>query len=205
MRKNRTKNFDRTLEINYDDLILELKKGNNEAFKQVIEKFGSGVYFTAYRITHSHSESEEVLQDVFITVYKKIHSLKKFEALGNWINRITVNLANMKIRDKNENQVLLNTLNLEKNELTHPNEFMISENTIDCLLHTEIQGVINKAISELPPKYKSVIVLNDLKNFSIRKTSDILNISVPAVKSRLYRARKQLKNKLDLYFLEKAN
>lgn len=204
MGKKRTKKQKKFVEINIKTLISELKFGDNNAFKLIIEEFGDKVYYLAYKITNSHNDAEEVFQEVFLTIYQKIHLLKDFKALPAWIKRVTINIANMKIRNNKRNERLLNRFETETNHTNTHNSLSISENTINEILSIEVKDVVNKAISELPPKYKSVIVLNHLKNFSLQKTSDILNISVPAVKSRLHRARKELKNKLDLYFIENA-
>lgn len=186
-------------------LVAQLKSGRSDAFEHVVSEYKDKVYSLAYCITRSHPESEEVLQDVFLTIYRKINSLKDPYSFSSWVNTITANFANMKVREKARNKNLLDKVDpaylVDKNlcPLVEP-----SDEALGNLLHTEAHSVISKAVSELPQKYQSVIVLKDLNNYSLQKTSDILNISVAAVKSRLHRARKELKKHLKHYFFEGA-
>lgn len=194
------------LKINLDndksEVLFELSKGRNEAYKYIIDKYGDKVYSIAYCITRSHTESEEVFQEVFLTIFKKITSLKDYKSLSSWIKTITVNFARKKIRDRQRDLDLLDRVETVASlQMLQNDQFSESENTMNKLLLSEAETVLNKAISELPPKYKCVIVLNDLNNFSLQKTSAILNISIPAVKSRLRRARQKLKKELDIYFI----
>ncbi|MGD9580354.1 MAG: RNA polymerase sigma factor [Vampirovibrionia bacterium] len=186
-------------------LVKQLADGNVAALRLLVDKYGEKIYHTAYGVTHSHQESEEVMQDVLITIYRKAHTLRNTLALSGWIRRITVNYARMKLRNTKRSRDLLDKMGVKGIDISSGINNCKSENAMSFVLDEEAKAVLVKAISALPPKYKSVILLNDLKNFSLRKTSDILNISIPAVKSRLHRARKQLKNQLDCYFIDHAN
>lgn len=186
-------------------LVKQLASGNKSAVRLLIDRYGEKIYYTAFKITYNHQESEEVLQDVLITIYRKAATLKNPAALSSWIYKITTNQAKMKLRNVRRSRDLLDKMGIEKQEISFDRSNCKSENTMNFVLDEEAKSMLVKAISDLPPKYKNVILLNDLNNFSLRKTSDILNISIPAVKSRLHRARKQLKTKLDCYFIENAN
>jgi RNA polymerase sigma-70 factor (ECF subfamily) len=206
MGKKKPKKINVSIDADHNILVKQMKVDKDITVKKLINKFGNKVYNKAYAITGDHNESEEVFQDVFVTVYKKIDTLRDMSALSSWIYAITTNLAKMKIRQRAKNQLFLEDVNsVTPIELVSNCNVEKSENGMTCLLNTEVQNVLKEAISDLPSKYKTVIILNDLNNFSLRKTSDILNISIPAVKSRLHRARQQLKRKLDVYFLEQAN
>ena len=205
MGKKKSQKLKKYIEYSDERIIRELKKDNNKALKHVINRYGTKIYYKAYSITQNHLETEEVLQDVLLSIYKNIDNLKDSKALSSWIYRITMNCSNMKLRQRQKNLNLLNRMSSEFIDITLDKNVIVTENSIDSLVNKEARQLLDQAISDLPAPYKSVILLNDLKHFSIRKTSDILNISVPAVKSRLHRARKKLKNKLDVYFLEMAN
>jgi RNA polymerase sigma-70 factor (ECF subfamily) len=206
MSKKKAKKLKICVDSNNNIAVKEFKYDENLSLKKLIDKYGDKVYNLAYSITRDHAESEEVFQDVFLIVFNKIHSLRNARALSSWINTITANVAKMKVRERSKTSLLLDSVNsVAEVELVSNCQNTSSSNGMHCLLTTEAKNVVQEAISDLPPKYKSVIILNDLNNFSIRKTSDILNISIPAVKSRLRRARQKLKHKLDLYFLENIN
>ena len=191
---------------NIDEWIVkQLASGNKSVVRFLIDKYGEKIYYTGYRITYSHQESEEVLQDVLIKICRKAHTIKNPASLSSWIHKITLNQAKMKLRNLKRSNDLLDKMGIAKKEISLDVSNCKSPNAMNFVLDEEAKSVLTKAISDLPPKYKSVILLNDLKNFSLRKTSDILNISIPAVKSRLHRARKQLKTKLDCYFIDNAN
>lgn len=184
-------------------LVAQLKSGRNEAFRLIIKQYRNKIYSIAYCITQSHLEAEEVLQDVFVAIYRKINSLKDPYSLSSWINRITANFAKMKVRERHRNKDLLDKVEAVSDADMSECPFLYpSVGVLGNLLDTEAYGVITKAISELPQKYKLVIVLSDLNDYSLQKTSDILNISIPAVKSRLHRARKELKKNLKMYFFD---
>jgi len=176
-----------------------------ELFDYVIENLGNKVYCLAYKITKSHSEAEDVFQDVFLTVYNKIYTLKNLKALPNWLYKITINIANLKNRNKKREQKLIKLVEYNNNEHKILKEVDFTSNAMNSLLRKEAQTVIKNAINDLPEQYQNVVVLSDLENLPLAKTSEILNISVAATKSRLHRARQKLKDKLRGYFLDKAN
>lgn len=189
----------------YNNNFIDAGKINNTMpFHEIIEIYSQRIYRTAYKITRNHSESEEVLQDAFIVIYQNIHKLRSASALTSWIHRITVNLANMKMRKQKRYKNLQQKVTLGNIDMTISSKDNDVEDTMSLLLGEEVKNVVLQAVSDLPEDYKNVILLNDFKNFSLRKTSDILNISIPAVKSRLHRARRKLKCKLDLYFRENS-
>lgn len=186
-------------------LIFKLKSNKKEFFYQVVESFGDKVYTVAYNVTRNHSEAEEVYQDVFLTVYEKLDTLKNHNAFSSWIHRITVNLAKLKIRERIRNQILINRMEDITSIVSHEEPVLKETSAEKDILSAESKEIIENAIEMLPLKYKNVVILKDLKNLSIKETGQVLNISVPAVKSNLHRARRQLKTILNKYFLERVN
>lgn len=205
MGKKKKKKYKKCLKLSEEELKFQIKNDNNAVLTHIIECYGDRIYATAYRITQCHLDSDDIYQDVLLAIYQNVHKLKDVRALPSWIHRITVNFSNMKLRVFKKNSNLVEKVNSKSIEMTIEDPADDSQNAMNKLLNQEVKNLVKEAISDLPPKYKSVILLNDFNDFSIRKTSDILNISIPAVKSRLHRARKQLKRKLDLYFRETAN
>jgi RNA polymerase sigma-70 factor, ECF subfamily len=188
-----------------NSLYFQLQTNKNEALKQIVKKYGDRVYSTAYNITRNHSDAEEVFQDVFLTVYTKINSLRKLQALSSWIYKITVNLANLRMRACSKSRIFVYGRECDSDRLENLEKEDRTVCIVDKMLDEEAREVIEHAIKELPPEYKSVIVLNDLNDISLKTMSDILHLSIPAVKSRLHRARKKLRHKLDTYFVEEVN
>lgn len=195
--------------INYHNEIgLSISNPNlsrEELFDFVIEDLGDKVYYLAYKITRSHAEAEDVFQEVFLTVYNKIYTLRNLKALPSWLYKITINIANLKIRNKKREQKLFRLVEYNNSEQGVLKGVDFTNNGINSLLRKEAQTVIKKAINDLPERYQNVVVLSDLENLPLAKTSELLNISISATKSRLHRARQKLKGKLRSYFLDKAN
>lgn len=191
--------------IHTKELIENYKVNTTMPFQDIIDIYSSRIYNTAFGITKNHSEAEEVLQETFIVIYKNIDQLRSIKALSSWIHRITVNSANMKMRKQKRDRHLQQKVSFENIDMTINSIDNKEDVNLSSLLGEEEKNVVMQAISDLPDGYKNVILLNDFKNFSLRKTSDILNISIPAVKSRLHRARRKLKRKLDTYFKESSN
>lgn len=181
-------------------LVANFKYDQGNALSKVMNKFSNMVYLTAWNITRDHHEAEEISQEVFITVYQNINRLRNSEAVSSWIYKITLNISNNRIRSKTRNQNVIDISEYAEDEKKPNLNLNISDNTLLHLLDEEAKSVIEGAIRDLPPKYKCVIVLSELENYSLEKTGSLLNLSLPAVKSRLHRARKQLKDKLDNYF-----
>jgi RNA polymerase sigma-70 factor (ECF subfamily) len=205
MGKKCTKKLKKCLRLSDEELKFQIENDNNVALGNIIELYGDKIYATAYSITKSHTDADDVFQDVLLSIYKNVNQLKEIKALSSWIYRITVNNANMKLRASRKNKDLVERVGCKSIDMTIDGPIENSQSAMTQLLNQELKMLVEEAVSDLPPKYKSVILLNDFNDFSIRKTSDILNISIPAVKSRLHRARKKLKRKLGLYFRETAN
>lgn len=176
------------------------KYDKSDALANIMKRFGNMVHLAAMNITKNHHEAEEISQEVFISVYQNINKLRSSEAVSSWIYKITINIANSKLRSKAKNQNLVDISEYTKEEKKSDRGHEILDNTLIHLLDEEAKSLIQGAIRDLPPKYKCVIVLSELQNYTLEKTGSLLNLSLPAVKSRLHRARKQLKDNLSNYF-----
>lgn len=186
------------------ELLERVRAGNPDAFESLVQRYESRVYSTALRLTGNPQDAEEVLQDVFLTVHHKLKDLKSDAAFSSWLYRITVNSANMKMRQARRDQsVTLDDPGLQFNEQGHliTRDWPVEEE--DAVLQREAQMILQRAIEELDDKFSSIIVLCDIEGLPVKEAADILELSLPAAKSRLHRARLFLRNKLDRYFSER--
>jgi len=184
------------------DLIREFKKGNQRSFEELLERYTNKVYSLASRFTRNQEDSEEVLQDVFITVFRKIAGFEGKSSFSSWLYRVTVNAAFMKLRKRRQNRSVpledviphyQNTMLLRTSEKNHG----------DSVTHrNQLLSAMEEAIRQLPEDYRPVFVLRDIDGLSSREVSKILNISVAAVKSRLHRSRLMLRNLLQPLYRE---
>ena len=144
-------------------------------------------------------------QEVLLTLFRKINMFQGKSAFSSWVYRIAVNASYMKLRSKKkEPNVSIDELMPSFNSAGFQQEKIQdwSENTESLMFDTETRNVINKAVDLLPEKEKVVFLLRDVEGLSSEKAGEILDLTVPAVKSRLHRARLFLRKKLSNYFEE---
>jgi RNA polymerase sigma-70 factor (ECF subfamily) len=185
--------------------ILALLKCQDEgAIRAVIEKYHDKLFAVANRICRNPADSEEVLQDVYMTALNKIDRFEERSSLSTWLYRITVNAALMKLRSQRYAKM---TVPMEDTTMTLRQEEsgMVSDEQMkspaDNLLSKELHERVRDSVNALPDIYKSVFVLRDLQGFTIKETSALLQTTPAAIKSRLHRSRFFLREKLKTYQL----
>jgi RNA polymerase sigma-70 factor (ECF subfamily) len=184
-------------------LIERLQAGDKSACAQCIEIHSPGVYRLALRLMQNEAEAEDVMQETFLNAFKAIEGFEGRSGLGTWLYRITYNTAMMRLR--RPQQYLLSV----EETLTEGEGNMIPKQLFDwCCLpeedfaSDEVQRELERAIHELPEKYKAVFVLRELEELSTQETAATLDITPSAVKVRLHRARLWLRERLSPYFTE---
>jgi RNA polymerase sigma-70 factor (ECF subfamily) len=190
-----------------DDSVLleELRAGSEEAVEALFDRYHGKIYSLALSILKNDSDAQEAAQDVFITVIRKVGMFKGDSALYSWIYRICVNSCLMRLRGKRRNE----TVSIEEFMPVFTEEGMHASPVDDWskevernLLNKELGEVIQKYTDSLSEKYRVVFVLSDVEGLSNEETSEILGLSVPAVKSRLHRARLYLRERLTRYMTQ---
>ncbi len=189
-----------------DNALLEgLRKGSEEAVEALFDRFHSKVFHLAMSILKNPSDAEEATQDVFMTVIQKADTFKGNSALYSWIYRICVNACLMRLRGKRRSE----TVSIEEFMPVFTEDGMHANPVDDWsrqverrMLNKELGEVIRKHTDSLSEKYRVVFVLSDIEGLSNEETSEILGLSVPAVKSRLHRARLYLRERLERYLKE---
>jgi RNA polymerase sigma-70 factor (ECF subfamily) len=190
-----------------DDNVLleELRAGSQDAVEALFDRFHGKIYSLALSILKNESDAQEAAQDVFITVIRKVGMFKGDSALYSWIYRICVNTCLMRLRGKRRNE----TVSIEEFMPVFTEEGMHA-NPIDDwskevernFLNKELGEVIQKYTESLSEKYRVVFVLSDVEGLANEETAEILGLSVPAVKSRLHRARLYLRERLTRYMTQ---
>lgn len=184
------------------ELVAGCKNGEEGSFEEIISRYSQKAYHLAYRLTRNEDDAEEVLQDVFITVFRKIKGFEGKSTFSSWLYRVTVNSALMKLRKRRQDQSVLleDTLPEFENSL-----FVRSHAGTEGEHNTmrkEVLDVLTAAIEELPSEYRPVFILRDVDGLSSREVGRALNISIPAVKSRLHRSRLLLRKRLMPFYRE---
>ena len=152
-------------------------------------------------------EAEEAVQDVFFTVFEKIHTSRGDSSFSTWIHRIAINAALLRRRrDKTSANVSLDegVPRLDEGTTWLEKADDWSSPPRDTVLEKEASRVIAEAVARLDSKYSTVFKLRDVEGFSIESTARMLELGVPAVKTRLHRARLHLRRELATYFGRKV-
>ena len=186
-------------------LVRDMKAGHMEAFNKIFELYQRKIYALAFNMTRNQMDAQDVTQDVLLTIYRKIGTFQGKSAFSSWVYRITLNATYMKLRNKKkEHYVSLDESLPNFNHAGFQNDKVSdwSKSTDSLLFSNETKKVIEKAVDLLPEKEKVVFILRDVEGLSTEKVGDILDLTIPAVKSRLHRARLFLRKKLSHYFDE---
>jgi len=193
-----------TVDIDTELRLVEgLQAGDATALEALMERYSSRLYRLAYGITRSSRDAEEVLQDVFLTVFRKIGSFEGRATLGTWLYRVTTNAAlnrrrGLAARAEGALDDQLPTF-LPDGQRAGDCSFLLADwsgTPEDELLAGEARNAVNRALAGLPDGYRAVLVLRDVDELSSEETADVLRESVPSVKSRLHRARMALRESI---------
>ena len=188
-----------------EQLVKDLKNKDPRAFDRFVELYQKKIYALGFNMTYNQMDAQDVAQDVLLTIFRKVHTFQGKSAFSSWVYRITLNTVYMKLRSKKKEQaVSLEDAFPSFNGSGYHQEKIRdwSENAESLLFQNETKGIIQKAVNQLPQKEKVVFILRDVEGLSTERVSEILGLSVPAVKSRLHRARLFLRKKLSSYFEE---
>ncbi|MCK5709422.1 MAG: sigma-70 family RNA polymerase sigma factor [Deltaproteobacteria bacterium] len=181
--------------------------GEESAFDEIVSRYSDRIYGFAFRITRNTSDAEEVFQEVFLTLTKKLDTFRGESKFSSWLYRVTVNASYMYLRSqkKHESNISLENYVPYDDKGTLMGRIMDKDwgSRPDIIIYgKEALKIIDESINELPESYRTVFHLRDIDGLSNEEVADILEITVPAVKSRLHRARLFLRDKLSDYFHE---
>lgn len=191
--------------MNNDDqqLVEGLKKKDINAFEYFFNEYHKKIFGLIYKLTKNETDAQDLTQEVFLKVLEKVNTFEGRSAFSSWVYRIAVNTAFMRLRTKrNQPQLSLDSLLPQFHESGYQKQMAKdwSREVEGAILNEEFKETINAAIDKLPEKEKIVFILRDVEEISTEKVGDILGLSVPAVKSRLHRARLFLRKRLSKYF-----
>ncbi|MHB0867138.1 MAG: RNA polymerase sigma factor [Thermoleophilia bacterium] len=191
------------------ELISRTRAGDLQALENLVSRYEERVYNLAYRILGNREDAEDALQDTFISVIRALDGFQERSSFSTWLYRITTNAALTKLRkrsrkDKSEGEFLDEVYSVQEQAQEQVKMSDWSANPVESLLGDEAVGVMEAAIAELPEAYRVVFVLRDVEGLPAAEVAEVLDLSVPAVKSRLHRARLFLRNQLSRYFTEEV-
>jgi RNA polymerase sigma-70 factor (ECF subfamily) len=195
--------------IEIDDeaaIVAQARLGDAKAFSELLRRYEGKIFRLALHITQNREDAEDVLQEAFLKAYEHLDQFQGQSRFYTWIVRIAVNQALMKLRKRKSDRSVSLDDTIDTGEDTVAREIAAwDENPEQRYSREEINEILGSAIDGLQPIYRAVFVLRDVDGLSTEEAADALDLSVPAVKSRLLRARLQLRDKLTRYFKRKGD
>jgi RNA polymerase sigma-70 factor, ECF subfamily len=195
--------MDRTKTDGDAALVEALRREDPEAPELLVETYGDRVYRLALRITGSNEDAEEAAQDALWTAARKISTFKGEAAFGSWLYRIAANAAYQKLRARRSKapEISMEEVLPSFDDAGRHFEPMAdwSERVDEQALQGELRRALGAAIDELPPDYRTALVLHDVEGLSNPDIAEALGISLPAVKSRVHRSRLFVRKQLADY------
>ncbi len=195
--------------IEIDDeaaIVAQARLGDAKAFSELLRRYEGKIFRLALHITQNREDAEDVLQEAFLKAYEHLNQFQGQSKFYTWIVRIAVNQALMKLRKRKTDRSVSLDETIDTGEDTVAREIAAwDENPEQQYSREEINEILSSAIDGLAPIYRAVFVLRDVDDLSTEETAEALELSIPAVKSRLLRARLQLRDKLTRYFKRKGD
>jgi RNA polymerase sigma-70 factor (ECF subfamily) len=181
-------------------LVAAAKAGDVSAFETLVGRYDRKIFRLTQNITQNREDAEDAMQEAFLKAYQHLGDFQGNSRFYTWLVRIAVNQALMKLRKRRPNVVSLDA-ELETGEDTVPREVEDwGPSPEQRYQKTELAGILSNVIQELDSPFRVVFQLRDIEELSTEETAEALGLSVPAVKSRLLRARLKLREKLNQYF-----
>jgi len=186
--------------------VAQARKGDDRAFAELVKRYEAKIFRLAQHITQNREDAEDVLQETFLRAYEHLDQFQGNSKFYTWIVRIAVNQALMKLRRRRTDKSVSLDESIDTGEDTVTREIAAwDEDPEQRFSREELGEILDSAIQTLAPTYRSVFLLRDVDDLSTEETAEALGLSVPAVKSRLLRARLQLREKLTRYFKRKGD
>jgi RNA polymerase sigma-70 factor (ECF subfamily) len=188
------------------ELVNRAREGDASAFAELLRKYEGKIFRLAMNITQNREDAEDVLQESFLKAFEHLDQFQGNSKFYTWIVRIAVNQALMKLRKRKSDRSVSMDEQIDTGEDTVVREIAAWDPDPEVRYsQQELHTILDDAIQDLAPIYRTVFTLRDVDGLSTEETADVLELSVPAVKSRLLRARLQLRDKLTRFFKRKGD
>lgn len=184
------------------DAIERAKQGDALAFQELYDRHKRRVYSLCLRMTANTAEAEDLTQEAFLQLYRKIATFRGESAFSTWLHRLSVNVVLMHLRKKNLPVVSLEETTQGGGEDDTPKKDFGAE---DLALAGSIDRLqLQRAVDDLPPGYRSIFVLHDIEGYEHNEIAKIVGCSIGNSKSQLHKARMKLRDLLRMNRAEKA-
>jgi RNA polymerase sigma-70 factor, ECF subfamily len=186
-------------------LVAAAKAGDISAFETLVGRYERKIFRLTQNITQNREDAEDAMQEAFLKAFEHLQAFEGNSRFYTWLVRIAVNQALMKLRKRRPNVVSLDE-EVDAGEDMVPREVEDwGPSPAERYAQTELSEILTKVIGELDPPFRIVFQLRDIEELSTEETAEALGLTVPAVKSRLLRARLKLRQTLNQYFRRGEN
>jgi RNA polymerase sigma-70 factor (ECF subfamily) len=180
------------------------RRGDHEAFSRLMEACGDKIYLFSRRMCGNPEDAEDILQETFLTAFGKLDGFRAEGSLKSWLFKIASShcLKKKRLRaGEPKDHLAVEELTPEalRPIVQGPSLTSVAEAPLDSLLRTELAEQIDRAIDQLPPEHRMILLLRDVEGFGTRETAELTGLEEGAVKSRLHRARVMIRKSLQPY------
>jgi RNA polymerase sigma-70 factor (ECF subfamily) len=189
-------------------LVVRAQAKDIAAFEELLGRYEEKLYRLAMRFVRNESDAQEILQDVFLSAWRNLPGFEGRAQFGSWMYRVTVNAALMFLRSRNRHpEVMLDdiepaALHKAAEQSVHGSSEDWSQRPDEQLQSEELRRHIQGAVDALPEGLRTVFLVRDVEGLSTEETAELLGLSLPAVKTRLHRARLALREAIGRYFAQ---
>lgn len=185
---------------NEAQLVAAAKSGDLTAFDQLVSRYERKIFRLTMNITQNREDAEDAMQEAFLKSYQHLSEFQGGSRFYTWLVRIAVNQALMKLRKRRPNQISLDEPATSDDADVFKQIADWGPSPEQRYAQTELREILDKAIAKLEPDYRTMFLLRDVEGISTEEAAQLLDISVPAVKTRLLRARLKLRQMLNQTF-----
>jgi RNA polymerase sigma-70 factor, ECF subfamily len=186
-------------------LVTRAQAGETRAFDELVNRYADKVHRLAFKVLRHEEDAADALQDAFLSAYRNLGRFKGESTFSTWLYRIAMNAALMRLRKRREGMVSLDQTSAGEDGVRAPLQIADWARTpAEEMLNSELRDALRRAVDALPEDLAAVFLLREWEDKSNAEVAEILEISIPAVKSRLHRARVALRDSLNRHFAERA-
>ena len=187
-------------------LVARAREGDAAAYNELVGRYERKIFRLAKHITQNDEDAEDVLQETFLKAFEHLPDFQGQSKFYTWLVRIAVNESLMKLRKRKSDRTVPLDEPVDTGEDTVVREIAVwDENPEQKYSREELGQILDEAVQGLKPAFRTVFALRDIEELSTEETAEALGISIPAVKSRLLRARLQLRERLTRFFKRKGD
>jgi RNA polymerase sigma-70 factor (ECF subfamily) len=187
------------------DLVHACKNGDVAAFEQLVKRYDRKLLRIAQHVTHNREDAQDAVQEAFLKAFQNLGKFREDSKFSTWLIRIAINQSLMKLRRQRVTRDVSLDEDFQADGDILPMEAADwAPNPEQLYWASELRNILVNALSELRPVLRAVFVLRDIEGLSTDQTAEVLNLGPTAVKARLWRARLQLREHLNKYFIKQT-